>query len=136
LKKKKIYREMRQLESSFNPEAFTMLQNIEQGREILLQQANIALFSRIVIDEEPSSFDEEWNHDDTKARRKWRDAIKKELNDKPLMKRGIMKIQKLEENGKMQLKRSLWISNKFGRSLRKKIFQKIEELSNVNASSR
>jgi hypothetical protein len=34
LKKKKIYRAMRLLESSFNPEASTVLQNIEQGREI------------------------------------------------------------------------------------------------------
>jgi hypothetical protein len=34
-----------------------------------------------VIDEEPSSFDEVWNHDDPKARGKWRDAIKKELFD-------------------------------------------------------
>jgi hypothetical protein len=48
---------MRQLESSFNSEASTMLQNIEQGREILLEQANFALFNRIVIDEEPSTFD-------------------------------------------------------------------------------
>jgi hypothetical protein len=64
LKKKKIYRAMRLLESIFNPEASTMLQNIEQGREILLEQANVELFSGIVIDEEPLSFDEEWNHDD------------------------------------------------------------------------
>jgi hypothetical protein len=32
-----------------------MLQNIEQGREFLLEQANVALFSEIVIDEEPSA---------------------------------------------------------------------------------
>jgi hypothetical protein len=38
-------------ESSFNPEASTMLQNIEQGRKILLDQANVVLFSGIVIDE-------------------------------------------------------------------------------------
>jgi hypothetical protein len=62
---------MRLLESSFNPEASTMLQNIEQGRKILLEQANVALFSGIVIDEEPSSFDEAWNHDDPNARGKW-----------------------------------------------------------------
>jgi hypothetical protein len=37
LKTKKIYRAMRQLESIFNPEASTMLQNIEQGWEILLK---------------------------------------------------------------------------------------------------
>jgi hypothetical protein len=81
LKKKKIYREMRLLESSFNPEASKLLQNIGQGREILLEQANVALFSGIVIDEEPSSFDEAWNHDDPKARGKWQDAIEKELCD-------------------------------------------------------
>jgi hypothetical protein len=81
LEKKKIYRAMRLLESSFNPEASTMLQNIEQGRGFLLEQANVALFSGIIIDEEPSSFDEAWNHDDLKARGKWRDATKKELND-------------------------------------------------------
>jgi hypothetical protein len=81
LKKKKVYREMRLLESSFNPEDSTVLQNIVQGREILLEQSNVTLFSGIVIDEEPSSFDEAWNHDDAKARGKWRDAIKKKLND-------------------------------------------------------
>jgi hypothetical protein len=70
LKKKKVYRVMRLLESSFNPEASTMLQNIEQGKEILLEQANVALFSGIVIDEEPSSFNEAWNHVDPKARGK------------------------------------------------------------------
>jgi hypothetical protein len=75
LKKKKIYREMRLLESSFNPEASKLLQNIGQGREILLEQANVALFSGIVIDEEPSSFDEAWNHDDPKANGKWQDSI-------------------------------------------------------------
>jgi hypothetical protein len=51
LKKKKVYRAMRLLESSVNSEASTMLQNIEQGKEILLEQANVALFSGIVIDE-------------------------------------------------------------------------------------
>jgi hypothetical protein len=81
LKKKKVYWPMRLLESSFNPEASIMLQNIEQGREILLEQANVELFSGIVIDEKPSSFDEAWSHDDPKARGKWRDSIKKKLCD-------------------------------------------------------
>jgi hypothetical protein len=57
---------------------------------------------------------------------------------KALMKRGNTMIQKLEENGEMPLKRSfgIWKSNKFGRSLRKRIFQRMEESSNVNGSSR
>jgi hypothetical protein len=110
LKKKKFYRAMRLLESSSNSEASTMLQNIEQGREILLEQANVALFSGIVIDEEPSSFNEAWNHFDSKARGKWRDSIKKDLCDMD--------------------KQQVW------KSLGKRIFQKIEELLNVNGSSR
>jgi hypothetical protein len=58
-----------------------MLQNIEQGKEILLEQVNVALFSGIMIDTEPSSFDEAWNHVDPKARGKLQDAIKKGLCD-------------------------------------------------------
>ena len=45
---------MRHLESSFNPEAAEMVESFEQGKEILLDQANIALF---------------------KIREKWRKAI-------------------------------------------------------------
>jgi hypothetical protein len=48
-----------------------VLQNIEQGREILLEQANNVFFSGIMIDEEPSTFDKTWNHEDPKARGKW-----------------------------------------------------------------
>jgi hypothetical protein len=86
---------MHLLESTFNPEASTMLQKIEQGREILLEQANFALFSGIVIDGEPSSFDEAGNHDDLKARRKWQDAIKKELCD--MDKQQVWEINKKED---------------------------------------
>jgi hypothetical protein len=43
-----------------------MLQNIEQGRKVLIEQADVVLFSGIVIDEGPSTFDEAWNHDDPK----------------------------------------------------------------------
>jgi hypothetical protein len=72
---------MRLLGSSFNPEGSTMQQNIEQRREILIEQANIALLSGILIDEEPSTYDGAWSHDDPKSREKWRDDIKKELCD-------------------------------------------------------
>jgi hypothetical protein len=81
LKKKKIYRAIHLLESSFNPEASTMLQNIEQEMEILIEQENISMFRGIVIDEEPSSFDGAWNHDNLKARGKCRVTIKMEFSD-------------------------------------------------------
>ena len=47
---------MRQLASSFNPDATKLVEQFDQGREILLDQANVALFSRIVINEEPTTF--------------------------------------------------------------------------------
>jgi hypothetical protein len=62
---------MRLLESSFNPDAPTMLQNIEQGREIILEKTNFTLFNGIVSDKELSTFDQAWSHEDLKARRKW-----------------------------------------------------------------
>jgi hypothetical protein len=45
-----------------------------------------------------------------------------------------MKIKKLEEDGELPLKRSfvVWISNKFGRLLRMRIYRSIEEPSNVD----
>jgi hypothetical protein len=43
-----------------------LFQNIEQGKEILFEKADIALFSGIVIDEDPSNFDEAWNYGDPK----------------------------------------------------------------------
>jgi hypothetical protein len=57
-----------------------------------------------------ATFEGAWNHEYPKARGKWLDAIEKEL--------------------------MIWICNKFGGLLRKKIFQRTEESSNVNGSSR
>jgi hypothetical protein len=48
-----------------------------------------------VIDEEPSTFDEVWNHDDPKAKGKWQDAIKKEL--KNMDKQQVWEIIKKED---------------------------------------
>jgi hypothetical protein len=109
-KKKKIYREMRLLESSFNlslPQCYRILSKECKSclnRKILRCLAGLWLMKNL----------------------------------QPLRKRGIMKIQRLEENGEKLLKLSLviWISNKFGRLLRKRITQRIEELSSVNGSSR
>jgi hypothetical protein len=81
LKKKKIYRAISWLERYFIPEAFKMLQNIEQGREILLEQANVEFLRKLFL--------------------------MKILE--PLMKCGIMINQRIEENGEMPLKRSLTI---------------------------
>jgi hypothetical protein len=49
---------MRQLESSFNPDATESVERFEQRRELLLDQANVALFSGMVFNEEPTTFDQ------------------------------------------------------------------------------
>jgi hypothetical protein len=56
----KIYRQMKRLESSFNPEASKIIDNFEQGREILLDSVNVALICGNVV-KELKSFDDAWN---------------------------------------------------------------------------
>jgi hypothetical protein len=56
------------LENSFNPDAAKLVGQIEHGREILLDQVNLALFSGMVINEEPTTFEQAWNHQDPKVR--------------------------------------------------------------------
>jgi hypothetical protein len=77
----KLYRQFRQLESSFNPDAAKLVEQIEQGREVLLDQVNLALLSGMVINEEPTMFEQAWNHQDPKIREKWREAINKEFDE-------------------------------------------------------
>jgi hypothetical protein len=71
---------MKQLESSFNPEASRIVEEYEHGRETLLSYANIAMFTGKII-QEPTNFEEAWNCKDPADREKWRNIIKKEFND-------------------------------------------------------
>jgi Reverse transcriptase (RNA-dependent DNA polymerase) len=75
-----LYRLMKRLENSFNPEASKIIDDLEQGREILLDQVNLALFG-VNFEDEPRTFDEAWNCKDPINREKWRMAIKKEFTD-------------------------------------------------------
>jgi hypothetical protein len=79
--KEKVHRQLKRLESSYNPEESTLIKNIEQGREILLDQASIALFNISPSELEPTTFDDAWNHSNIKDRELWRAAINKELGD-------------------------------------------------------
>jgi Reverse transcriptase (RNA-dependent DNA polymerase) len=78
----KLYRQLKRLESSFNPEASEIIKSIEQRREIQLEdQANFALFSASASELEPTLFNEAWNHPDPKNCEMWRVAIIKELGE-------------------------------------------------------
>jgi hypothetical protein len=62
------YRNLHQLKSSFIPEASKIVERIERGREILLNHTNFAAFSGgLAEQEEPTTFNEAWNHYDPKA---------------------------------------------------------------------
>jgi hypothetical protein len=52
---------MKRLESSFNPEASRIIESIDQGKEIILNQVNIALFSGD-IQVEPTTYHQSWDH--------------------------------------------------------------------------
>ena len=95
LKRMKLYRQLRQLESSFNPDAAKLVEQIEQGREIFLDQVNLALFSGMVINEEPTTFEQAWNHQDPKIKEKWREAINEEFDE--MSKKEVWEIIKKEK---------------------------------------
>jgi hypothetical protein len=72
---------LKQLERSFNPEASRIIENIEKGREILLDQVNFALLSASQSEVEPATFEEARNHSNPKNRELWRTAINKKLSE-------------------------------------------------------
>jgi hypothetical protein len=110
LKRIKLYKQMLRLESSFNPDATQVVEQFEQGREILLDQANVVLFTGSAINEEPSTFSQAWNHEDPKVKENWRVAISKEFDE--MNKKKVWKLS------------------------RRKISQRVEELLSTNGSLR
>jgi hypothetical protein len=73
----KIYRQMKQIESSFNPKASKIVDEFEQGREVHLGYASIAVFICRKT-EETTTFEEAWNCKDPTDYKKWWNAIKKD----------------------------------------------------------
>ena len=55
-----MYRQLRIIESSFNGEASTIVEEFKQGRDILLDQLEIALLGTGIV-KEPTTFKEAWN---------------------------------------------------------------------------
>jgi hypothetical protein len=94
-KKAKVYRNLRQLESSFNPKVAKIVERIEQGREILLDHANFVFFGGGTVEKEPSTFEEAWNHDDPRSQDKWREAINKEFEE--MEKKQVWEVMKKED---------------------------------------
>jgi ABC-type amino acid transport substrate-binding protein len=83
---KKVFRAMRKLESWFNPEATKAVENDNHGREMTLDQVNLALFSTDIV-KEPSTYEEAIHCEQKKDQIKSENAINKEL--KEMEKRGV-----------------------------------------------
>jgi hypothetical protein len=86
---KKVFRDMRKLESWFNPEAFKEVEDYSHGREMTLDKVNLALFSTVTV-KEPTTYQEEINSEKKEDQIKWKSAINKEL--KEMEKRGVWEI--------------------------------------------
>jgi hypothetical protein len=57
---KKVFRDMRKLESWFNPQATKAVEDYNHGRKTTLDQVNLALFST-EINKEPTIYEEAIN---------------------------------------------------------------------------
>jgi hypothetical protein len=76
----KIVCEMRKLESWFNPQATKIVDELDRGREIVLEQVNLALLTTS-LSKEPSSFEEAINCENKDDQKAWKEAIEKEINE-------------------------------------------------------
>jgi hypothetical protein len=80
---------MSKLESWFNPEATKAVEDYNHGKEMTLDQVNLALFSTVAI-KEPTTYEEAINSENKKEQIKWNSAIDKDL--KEMEKRGVWEI--------------------------------------------
>ena len=88
-KDEKVIRAMKKLESWFNPQATKVIEDHNHGREILLEQVNLALLTTNLM-KEPSSFEEAINCKRKEDQDAWKEAINKELNE--MTKRGVWEV--------------------------------------------
>jgi predicted transcriptional regulator len=80
---------MRKLESWFNPQETKIVDELDRGREIVLEQVNLALLTTSFT-KEPSSFEEAIDCENKDVQKAWKEAIEKELNK--MTKRGVWEI--------------------------------------------
>jgi hypothetical protein len=62
---------MRKLESWFNPEATKAVEDYSHGREMALDQVNLALFSMVIINQ-PTTYEEAINCEQKEDQSKWK----------------------------------------------------------------
>ena len=105
--KPKLLSQMKKLQGWFNPEASRIVETLKSGREMILDQADIAMMM-LEGPMEPVSFDEAFNHSELESRVKWRSAINKEFKEMDV--RGVWKkISKSEMPAGRRCVKSKWV---------------------------
>jgi hypothetical protein len=98
---------MKELQGLFNPEASRIVESLKSGRDMILDQTDIAMMM-LEGQMEPGSFDEFYNHSDLDLRIEWRSSIDKEFKKVNL--RGVWeKINKSEIHDASQCVKSKWV---------------------------
>ncbi len=78
----KVLRTIRNLETSFNPEASRMVVEAKRGNELLPMSESSAITLSVVMElVEPRTVQEAWNHPNPEKCMKRREAIRKEIAD-------------------------------------------------------
>jgi hypothetical protein len=70
----RVIRAMKKLEGWFNPQATKVMEDYNPGRETLLEQVNLALFTTNLV-KEPSSYEEAINCEQKEEQNAWKEAI-------------------------------------------------------------
>jgi hypothetical protein len=77
---KKVFRAMRKLENCFNPQATKAVEDYNHGREMTLDQVNLALFPTEMI-KEPTTYEDAINSEQKEYQIKWKNEINRELGE-------------------------------------------------------
>jgi hypothetical protein len=86
---RKVFREMKKLESWFNPQATKEIDDHNRGRYIWLEQVNLALCTTAMI-KKTKNYEKSLNCDKKENQIAWKEVIDKELEE--VTKRGVWKI--------------------------------------------
>jgi hypothetical protein len=98
---------MKKLQVWFNPEASRIVESLQSGREMILDQADTAMMM-LEGPMEPGNFDQAHNHSYLDSRTKWISVIEKEFKEMNM--RGVQKKNKKSEmlDGRLFVK-SKWV---------------------------
>jgi hypothetical protein len=76
----KVFRDVKKLESWFNPQANKAVESYNHGREMTLDQVNLALYSTEIV-KEPTTYEEAIKNEQKEEQIKWKNEIVMKLKE-------------------------------------------------------